>query len=90
MNIKRVHRTALLGKLEVVVEFKPLAYTMMEWERQQPADMVPLIARNATKQWGPWSKGEEQMVDVDALGVPFVDGTDPNSAARLWIRVNNN
>jgi len=36
MNIRTVHRTTLLSKLQVIVEFKPLAYKMMEWERQKP------------------------------------------------------
>jgi hypothetical protein len=85
MNIRKVYRTTLLGKLEVLVEFKPMAYEMMEWERQEPANMVPLIARNITKQWGPWSKGKDEMLDVDTLGAPYIDGADPLSAGRLWI-----
>jgi hypothetical protein len=47
--------------------------------------MAPLIARNMTQRFGPWSQGEEMMVDVDTLGLPYIDGTHPHSAGRLWV-----
>jgi hypothetical protein len=86
MNIQRVFRTeAVFSRMQVLVEFKPLAYRMMEWEKQDPRDMVPLIARNMTKLFGPWSQGEEMTLDVDSLGSPYIDGSDPHSAGRLWV-----
>jgi hypothetical protein len=86
MNIQKVFRTkAVLSRMQVLVEFKPSAYRMMEWDNQDPKEMAPLIARNMTQRFGPWSQGEEMMVDVDSLGSPYIDGSHPHSAGRLWV-----
>jgi len=45
-----------------------------------------MIARNKTGHLGPWTNGEEMSLDVDTLGQPFIDGSEPWSAGRLWVK----
>ena len=86
MNIQVVYRTSLLNRLTVFLQFKPLAFQMMELERQDPLEVTRQIAQNKTGYPGPWSPAEAVSLDIDQLGAPVIDGADPNVAGKLWVK----
>ena len=86
MNVQVVYKTSLFNRLTVFLQFKPLAFRMMELERQNPLEVTRQIARNKTGYPGPWSPAEAVELDVDQLGVPAIDGADPNTAGKLWVK----
>jgi hypothetical protein len=86
MNIQVVYRTRLLDRLTVFLQFKPLAFRLMELERQDPLEVTRQIAQNKTGYPGPWSSAEAISLDIDQLGAPTIDDADANTAGRLWIK----
>jgi hypothetical protein len=86
MNVRDVYRTRLLNKVEVLLLFKPEAFLMMKAEHQDPLDVTVQIARNKTGYPGPWSPADLIAVDIDKLGAPYIDDTDPLTAGKLWVR----
>jgi hypothetical protein len=86
MSVVNVYRTKWFNKMEVLLLFKPEAFWMMKADNQDPLDMTIHIARNKTGYPGPWSPAELIAIDVDTLGTPTIDDTDPITAGKLWIR----